>query len=236
MIAAALDAFEQIFTPPFRVVFWKSIALTLVLLALVWGGLERLVVTTVHLPYAWLALSVHVLVGIGLVVGIALLVPSASFVVAGFFFDELADHVEETIAGPRGRAMAWGPAFGIGLRFAAVSLAVNAVALALLLVPGVNAVAFFGANAYLLGRGFFELATLRHLPMVEVRALRRRHGLRIFAAGCVVAGLLWVPLLNLLTPLFGAAFMVRIARPILARALPPTRLATQWPAPQRPSV
>ena len=220
MITAALDAFEQIFTPPFRAVFWKSTALTLVLLALVWGGLERLVVTSVHPPYAWLALSVHVLVGLGLVVGIALLVPSASFVVAGFFFDELADHVEDAMAGPRGHAMAWGPALALGLRFAAVSLAVNALALALLLVPGVNAVAFFGANAYLLGRGFFELAALRHLPPAQVRALRRRHGPRLFAAGCVVAAVLWVPLLNLLTPLFAAAFMVRVARPILARAPP----------------
>ena len=158
--------------------------------------------------------------GLGLLVGAALLVPSASFVVAGFFFDDLAERVEAAIGGPRGHAMAWGPALALGLRFAAVSLAVNAVALALLLVPGVNVVAFFGANAYLLGRGFFELAALRHLPMPEVRALRRRHPLRLFAAGCVLAAMLWVPLLNLLTPLFGAAFMVRVARPILARALP----------------
>ena len=224
MIAAAFDAVEQIFTRPFRAVFWKSLGLTLLLLALVWLALDRLVATaTLHLPYTWLALGVHVLVGLGLVVGIAFLVPSASFIVAGFFFDELAGHVEEAIAGPqgRGRTPPFGPSLWIGLKFAGLSLLVNVVALGLLLVPGLNAIAFFGANAYLLGRGFAEFAALRYLPPPAVRALRRRHGLRLFGAGCVVAGLLSVPLLNLLTPLFGAAFMVRVTRPLVLRALPP---------------
>ncbi len=226
MIAAAFDAIDQVFTRPFRGVFWKSIGLTLLLMLLVWLGLDRLVATaTIHLPYAWLALGVHVLVGLGLVVGIALLVPSAAFIVAGFFFDELAGQVEEAVAGPqgRGRALPFGPALWIGLKFAGLSLLVNALALALLLVPGLNAVAFFGANAYLLGRGFAEFAALRYLPLPEVRALRRRHGLRLFGAGCVVAGLASIPLLNLLTPLFGAAFMVRVTRPLVMRALPPPR-------------
>ena len=113
--------------------------------------------------------------------------------------------------------LALAPALWIGMKFAALSLAVNAVALALLLVPGVNAVAFFGANAYLLGRGYFELAALRYRSIEEVRWLRGRHGLRIAVAGCIVAALLMVPLLNLLTPLFASAFLVRVAQPIVGR-------------------
>jgi CysZ protein len=223
MIAAALAAAEQIFTRPFRTVFWKSLGLTLLLLALLWGGIEKLVVLYVHLPYAWLATLVHVVAGFGLVVGVAFLVTPVSFIVAGFFFDELADHAEDAVAGPggRGRAMAIGPALWIGLKFAALSLLVNAMALVLLLVPGVNAVAFFGANAYLLGRGYFELAALRYRPLADVRALRQRHGLRIILAGAIVAGLLAVPILNLLTPLFASAFLVRVAHPIVARRLEP---------------
>ena len=221
MIDAALAATEQIFTRPFRTVFWKSLGLTLLLLALLWGGIERLVVATVHLPYAWLATAVHVLAGFGLLVAVAFLVTPVSFIVAGFFFDELADHAEAAIAGPegRGRAMALTPALWIGLKFAALSLLVNAVALALLLVPGVNAIAFFGANAYLLGRGYFELAALRYRTIEEVRSLRARHSLRIILAGCVVAGMLAVPILNLLTPLFASAFLVRVAQPIVGRRM-----------------
>ena len=222
MIASALRAAEQIFSPPFRAVFWKSIGLTLLLLVGLWATLEKLVVTYVHLAYGWLATLIHVLAGVGLVVGIAFLVAPVSFVVAGFFFDELADHVEAGIAGPegRGRAMRLMPGIWLGLKFAGVSLVVNAVALLLLLLPGVNLVAFFGANAYLLGRGFFELAALRYVSLETMRELRRRHGVRIILAGCVLAALAAVPILNLLTPLFAAAYMVRIAQPLIRARLP----------------
>ncbi len=221
MIDAALAAAAQILSPPFRAVLWKTLALTLLLLGVLWIAAEKLVVAYVHLPYAWLATTIHVLAGLGLVVGVAFLVTPVAFLVAGFFFDELADHVEATIAGPegRGRAMAVGPALWIGLRFAGVAVLVNLVALVLLLVPGVNLVAFFGANAYVLGRGFFELAALRYLPLEDVRDLRARHATRIILAGCVLAGLSLVPVLNLLTPLYAAAFMVRVAQPLLRRRL-----------------
>lgn len=218
MIEAALAAAAQIFTPPFRAVFWKSIGLTLLLLILCGVGLEKLIVAYVLLPHVWMTTVVHVLAGFGLVVGLALLVTPVSFLVAGFFFDELADHVEATIARPagRGRAMALAPAVWIGLKFGLVSLIVNAAALFLLFLPGVNVVAFFGANAYLFGRGFFELAALRYRGVAEVRELRRIHGVRIFLAGCLCAALMAVPLVNLLTPLFATALMVRVAQPIVA--------------------
>ena len=42
-------------------------------------------------------------------------------------------------------------------------LLVNIVALFLLLIPGVNLIAFYLGNGYLLGREYFELAAMRHL-------------------------------------------------------------------------
>lgn len=217
MIEAGLAAAEEIFSPPFRRVFMKSLGLTLLLLALLWSVIERLVVVYVHLPWAWLASLVHILAGAGLVVGLVFLISPVSFLVAGFFFDELADHVEDDIAGPggRGRAMPLMAASWVGLKFGAVSLAVNALALVLLFVPGINAVAFFGANAYLLGRGFFELAAMRYLPVEEARALRRAYWPRILLAGCLPAGLAMVPIVNLLTPLFATALMIRVAQPLV---------------------
>ena len=92
---------------------------------------------------------------------------------------------------------------------------VNAVrAAAACCCPVVNLVAFFGANAYLLGRGFFELAALRYVPLETMRDLRNRHAIRLLLAGCVLAGLAALPILNLLTPLFAAAYMVRITQPL----------------------
>jgi CysZ protein len=218
LIAAAAAAARQIFTPPFRAAFWKSIGLTLLLLAVLWLIIEHLVVAYVHFPWHWLSTVVEVLAGAGLAVGAFFLITPVAFVVAGFFFDELADRVESEIAGPsgRGRALPLGPALWIGVRFGALSLFVNAVALLLLLVPGVNVIAFFCANAYLYGRGFFELAALRYRTMPEVRALGRTHATRLFLAGCLPAALSLVPIVNLLTPLYATALLVRVTRPLVA--------------------
>ena len=87
----------------------------------------------------------------------------------------------------------------------------------LLFVPGLNLIAFFGANAYLLGRGFFELAALRHCSPAETRTLLRRYRIRILLAGCLCAALAAIPIVNLLTPLFATALLVRVALPLVRR-------------------
>lgn len=221
MIGAAWDAFEQILTPPFRGVLWKSLGATVLILAFAFGGLERLIIATVHLRWAWAWVStvIHLAAGAGLVLAAIFLVPSVSFVVASFFFDEMADHVEAASALdlPRGRRLPILTASWIGLKFTLVSIAVYAVALALLfVVPGINGVILFSANAYLLGRGFFELAALRYVSLSNVRELRARYGLRIMSAGIVAAAMSLVPILNLLTPLFATALLVRVAQRTVA--------------------
>ena len=229
MFEDALAAARQIFTPPFRAVLWKTLGLTLALLSLVWLVLYKLLVTGVALlaawahaweqswVYAWVSTALSLIGGAGLFAGLAFLVTPVSFIVAGFFFDELAEAVELTLAPGEapGRALSLGDSLWVSAKFAAVALIVNAVALLLLLVPGINAVAFFGANAYLAGRGYFELAAARHLPFAEVQRLHERNALRLFGAGLIMTALLAIPMLNLLTPLFGTAFMVRIARRIM---------------------
>lgn len=216
MIAAAFAAAADILSAPFRAVLVRTLGLTVLILALCGVGLEKLVLVYVLLPHAlWLATLIHVLAGLGLAVGLIFLITPVSFVVASFFFDQLAEHIE--MDGPlgRGRPMPLGQAVWLGLKFGLVSLLVNAVALLLLLVPGLNIVAFFGANAYLLGRGFFELAALRYCSVEDMRDLRRRHSARIIVAGCLCAALAAVPVLNLLTPLFATALLVRVTQPLV---------------------
>jgi CysZ protein len=217
MFDAALAAASQILTPPFRTVLWKTLALTLALLGLVWIALHKLIVAGIALPYPWAATALSLIGGVGLFIGLAFLVAPVSFMVAGFFFDELAEAVERGLAPDEapGRALPFLDAAWLSVKFSAVALGVNLVALMLLLVPGVNAAAFFGANAYLFGRGYFELAATRYLPLGEVRRLREKNAFRLFGAGLVMAAFLAVPVFNLLTPLLGTAFMVRIARNIM---------------------
>jgi CysZ protein len=100
----------------------------------------------------------------------------------------------------------------VGLRFATLSLLVNLALLALTLFTGVGFVAFVFLNGYLLGREYFELAAMRHLPFPQAAELRRQRSFDVFIAGMIVAVFVAVPLLNLFTPFFATAFMTRMVK------------------------
>lgn len=224
MIQDAVAAFRQVFSQPFRRVLWKSLGLTLSILVLAWFGLEQLAVHFVTVDNPWIATSLSFLTGVGLFIGLAFLVAPITALVAGFYLDDLAEQVETTSAPrwPAGQPLPAGQAAWLAARFALVALLVNIFALMLLLVPGVNAIAFLGANAYLMGREYFELAAMRYRPVDEARALRSERGAYLFVAGLPIALFLSVPVLNLLTPLFGAAYMARVHKRLSGGA-PPVR-------------
>jgi CysZ protein len=212
MFDAALAALREIVTPPFRTVLLKSLGATFLLLALAWVGLDRLALSWVAVSHPWLQLALTYATGVGLFILLAFLIGPISVLVAGLFLDDLADVVEADLYPPgrRGRPIPAAQAVLMGLRFAAVSAGVNFLALLLLLVPGVNAVAFLFANAYLLGREYFLFAATRFRSLEEATELRRRHAPHLFLAGLFIAALVATPGLNVLTPLFGVAFMARI--------------------------
>ncbi len=220
MIQDALDAFAQIFTPPFRAVLVKSLALTIAILILAWFGFDRLLVSFIGFGPAWLETILAILAGLGLFVGLAFLVAPITSLTAGFFLDDIALIVEREIypSGPLGKPVAFGPALLYALRFAGLSILVNLLALMLLLAPGVNVFAFLAANGYLLGREYFELAAMRYRGFDEARAMRRHFGVQVFLAGLIIAGFVAVPVLNLCTPLFATAFMTRLHKRLAAGA------------------
>jgi CysZ protein len=84
------------------------------------------------------------------------------------------------------------------------------------LVPPVPELLTIVINGWLLGREYFELAALRHLSRVSAGQLRRRHGGSVFVGGTMISLLSSVPLVNLLAPLFGVAFMVHLYKRFLA--------------------
>ena len=212
MIADALDAFSQIFSPPFRRVMWKSLALTAAILVLAGVGLDRLALSYVHVQASWASALLSGFVALGLVVGMIFLAPPTVSLVASFYLDDIAAIVERSIdpRGAPGRPLPLGPSLAFGVRFAVLSVAVNAVVLALTLFAGVGLAAFFVLNGYLLGREYFELAAMRHMSAAEARDLFDRHWLEVFAAGAIVAALVAVPVLNLFAPLFATAYLTRI--------------------------
>jgi CysZ protein len=218
MLSAAGQAFNDVFTPPFRAVLFKCVAFTIGLLVLLIVGIEWTFSHFVQWP-GWIETSIQWLGGLALVVGSIFLIPPVTSLIAGLYLDDIAAVVEREHypADPPGEALPTSQAIGVALRFFFVVLLVSLVALFLLLIPGVNLIAFYLGNGYLLGREYFELAAMRHVPPAEAKALRKANRLTELLSGLVIAGIASVPILNLITPLFATGFMVRVYK-ALARS------------------
>ncbi len=219
MLSAAGQAFRDMFTPPFRAVLFKCVGFTIALLALLIVGIEWTFSYFVQWP-DWIETSIEWLGGLALVVGSIFLIPPVTSLIAGLYLDDIAALVEREHypADPPGRELPTLQSVGVALRFFFVVLLVSLVALFLLLIPGVNLIAFYLGNGYLLGREYFELAAMRHLPPAEAKSLRRANRLTVFLSGLVIAGIASVPILNLITPIFATGFMVRMYKSLARSA------------------
>jgi CysZ protein len=230
MIDAARLALSDILSPPFRAVMWKSLGLTIGLLIVIWFGLEALLGWLVDIQsYPWIETVLAVLAGVGLLVGLAFLVAPVSSLFAGLFTDEIAGLVErEHYPGdPPGRDVPVLESLRDTVLFTGVVVIVNVIALLLLLVPGVNLVAFFIGNGYLLGREFFEAAARRFDDRGTARMVRQANAGRVFVGGLVIALFLAIPILNLFTPLFATAFMVHVYKQTARRERAADEIAGQ---------
>ena len=157
MLAAAIQAFRELFTPPFRAVLFKCVGLTIGLLVLLIVLIEGVFNYTVAWP-DWIETTISWIGGLGLVIGSIFLIPPVTSLMAGLYLDDIAGQVERTHypSDPPGKEMPTLAAIGVGLQFFLAVLVVNLVALLLLLVPGVNLIAFYVGNGYLLGPGIFR--------------------------------------------------------------------------------
>jgi CysZ protein len=212
MIQDALDSFADVVSSPFRRTLAKSAGLTIAILVVIGVVLDRVAVSYVAVANGWLATLISLMIGVGLLVGLVWLAPPTTSLVAGFFLDEIAERVEREIdpLGPRGRPAPVVAAVVSSLRFAGLSAVVAVAALFLLFVPGIGFAIWIAANAYVLGNEYFELAALRFHPIEEVSAIRRRAAAPVYFGGLLIAGFVTIPIVNLATPLFATALMVRL--------------------------
>lgn len=223
IFTAALAALRRLPSPEFRSVLWKSLGLTLiglialwlilreVFLALAWPTLSQLLPAIPDWA-GWIGLVAAIFAGLGLALALALLIAPVTALIASLFLDDVAQIIEteDYSSDPAGTAMPLGRSLIYSIKFLFIVLLGNLIALLLLLVPGVNLIAFFVINGYLLGREFFEFAAMRFRSEQEAKDFRSRHRLTVFLAGLLIAAFLSIPLVNLLTPLFAAAFMVHL--------------------------
>src|SRR5688572_7390148 len=219
MIEDIVQAFAQTFSPQLRRILLKAMALA-VLLLLVLGVIAQMLIThMISLP-APFEMALAIVTGLGLIAGAIYLMGPISSLIGALFVDEVAEEVERTNfpADPVGRTLPIAQSLVLSVKFFGLVLLVNFIALLFLLIPGVNIAAFFVANGYLLGREYFQLAAMRYRPVEDAQALRREHAVRVFLAGLAIAGVVIVPILNLITPIFATALMVRVHK-----RLSPTR-------------
>jgi CysZ protein len=222
MLAAVSLAISDVLSPEFRSAMLKSLGLALLLLLALWASVEGLVAWAIDLKaHPWLETAIDVITGVGLLIGLGFLVVPVTAIFAGMFTERIARAVEQLHypRDPPGQDMPMMEAIRDTIVFAGLAIAVNLIALALLLLPGVNAIAFLLGNGYLLGRAFFETIARRYLSREEVRAARLANRGKVILAGLIIAAIAAVPILNLITPLFATAFMLHLYKRTVEPAL-----------------
>jgi len=219
MLAAAGQAFQELFSPPFRGVMVKCVGLTVALLAGLIVAVEWSFTHFVTWP-DWIETAIQWLGGLALVAASIFLIPPVTSLIAGLYLDDIAGQVERSAfpQDPPGRELPMALSVWLAIKFFFVVLFVNLLALFLLLIPGVNLIAFYVGNGYLLGREYFELAAMRHMSAAEAKRLRKSNRVTVLSCGLIIAGLASVPILNLLTPLFATGFMVRMFKRTAAKS------------------
>ncbi len=212
MLNAAFKAFQQLFSPGFRSVLFKSVGLTIALFFLVWLGVVALFQAFTAFSYDWLNTVITVVGSLGILAGLVFLIAPVSALIAGLFLDEIARQVEAQHypADTPGNEPPLSRTTWIALKFTISLILVNLFVLLLVWLPVVNMVAFLAGNGYLLGREYFEMVATRHLSARETSILREAYAGRVFVAGILVALIAAIPIVNLLVPLFATSFMVHV--------------------------
>lgn len=212
MLTAFRSALAQLGDPRLRRVLWLSLGGGLAVAALLVVGAGGLLAVTRFVAVGWLETLLDVAGVLAALVLIIALFPGLVGIVSSLLLEEVARAVETRHYPklPPARRQPISEIVLTALAFAAVMVAVNLVVLPLYLLPIVNIIIFLTINGYLLGREYFEFVAFRRLKPAAARRLRKEHRARVLTAGLIIALFASVPLLNLLLPLFGAAFMLHV--------------------------
>jgi len=237
MLDAVIKALSQMFSPPFRALLLKAIALALVLVVLIGIGVHRLLVwlaslgedwaesvlgATAHSPLVMFAWILSVAAGFGVILGSVFLMPAVTALVGSFFVDDIALEVERQHYPnePVGTPLPALRATLEGGKTALLTVVIYLIAVPSLLIAGLGTIIFFVATAYLLGREYFELAAMRYRPAAQAKMLRKRNQRTVFIAGMFIAAFVSIPIVSLATPLFAMALMVHMHKRTMIRGRP----------------
>ena len=212
----------------FQRVLWLGLGLTIALLILIYAVLLGLIngfmADSVTLPIigevTWLgeflSWGSFALVFFS---SFFLMVPVAS-AITSLFLEDVAAAVEE-------KHYAHLPAvsnstFSEGLKdtvnFMGILVAANLLAIFIyVLIPPAAIFIFYALNGFLLGREYFQVSAMRRLGRAGAKDLWRKNIPAVWAAGCLMAVPLSVPLVNLVIPILGAATFTHLFHRLAAK-------------------
>ena len=220
MIRAFLLSLGQLFDRRIAGVFLKSLLLTLLLFGAaavaIWLGLHR--VTEAFA--AWLgglswARSLADIVTIALVLVLHwLLFRAIAIAVIGVFADEVVEAVERRHypqAHAKVRHVPFHRSLRMGLGSGGRAILFNIVFSPVYILANVLApFVFFLVNTWLLGRDLGDMVAVRHMPEKELPRWRRRTRARRWALGAFGTALFFIPGVNFVAPIIGAAMAAHL--------------------------
>ena len=227
VIDSFLTAAAQLSDPRLRRVLWIGVLGSLAIFVVLWtmfgfltGMLDWTQVPYIGWLFDWMGDAAAWLGGLVLIFTALtisfLLFPAIVTVIVGFFLEDVVTTVEDKHYpnAPPARAQPTAEVLSVTIRFALLVIGVNLLALpvylVLMFVPPLSLVLYYLLNGYLVGREYYELIALRRLEPKPARALRKAHKGRVLFAGVVLVFFMTIPIINFVTPVLAAAFMVHI--------------------------
>ncbi|GAA5104510.1 sulfate transporter family protein [Bartonella jaculi] len=231
IFTAAYRALQRLITPQYRSMILKVFGITFVVLTILWLCVRQLFISYLwpwiahFLPglpswAGWLGFGMFIIFNLGLALLMAFLIAPITAMIGGFFTDSAAEIIEKEDYPNEliGHALSFGRSLILSFKFVILSLLGNILAFILFFVPGINLIAFYVINGYLLGREYFVFAAYRFRSEQEAHAFLRVHYVTVFGAGLLIALFVSIPVLNLATPLFAAAFMTHLHKMLSQKA------------------
>jgi CysZ protein len=220
MLTAFRTAIDDAFAPEQRRLLILSMGITVAVLLALWLGATAVLEKARFAGIGWLDAVIIVLGSLAALVVAWLLFPATALLVMSFFLGSVvaaAEYRHYPGLGPP-RPFALGEAARSALRLLVLAVLINIVLLPVYLVPGINLFVYYGLNGYLVGREYFELVALRRVDGAAAQEMWRRHRGRLILVGVIIVFLLSLPLINLVAPVIGAAFMLHVFEELRRRA------------------
>ena len=216
---ALARGFADIFLPKNLLILFVSAAISLVLAAALWYGLNAWLIDP-KFGWGWLNWLIRGGGRLALIVTLLFLLPVIMNLVASCFVDIVVNAVEKARYPdlPKPRHQSPAELAGYVAKFTALMIGINLLAMPIYLLLVLFTItapfAFLFAwtvNGYLLGRSNYELVAQRRLTIPKMHEWRAKEtGGRVFRAGFVVAALSTIPFVNLIMPVWAACYFTHL--------------------------